>query len=96
MKLKNILKIVTISAIILTSFTACGDDASFKDSEELIPINIACVTSPDSNNIDSYITLNSGDTIVKDNDGAEISIYHDVNGVKKVCLVTPSAHIIRK
>ena len=96
MRIKNKILALGITILASISFTACGDDASFKDSEELIPINIACVTSPDSNNIDSYITLNSGDTIVKDNDGAEISIYHDVNGVKKVCLVTPSAHIIRK
>jgi len=80
-------------------FTACGgggDSASFENSETIIPISIACVTDPDAMDISNYITLNSGDVIIKDNDGAEVSIYHDVDGLKKVCLVTPSAHILRK
>ena len=102
--MKNIIKKIQISLGIITLpilFIGCGgdgDDASFKNSETLIPITIQCVvnTTPTIADIDSYITLNSGDVIVKDSSNAEVSIYHDSNGIKKVCLVTASAHIIRK
>ena len=98
MKLKNKILLLTLSLISIVGFTACGDgDSSFlkEDSETIIPISIACVTTPTGDDISSYITLNSGDVIVKDNNGTEVSIYHDVDGVKKVCLLTPSAHIVR-
>jgi len=100
--MKNIIKKIQISLGIITLpilFIGCGgdgDDASFKNSETLIPITIQCVGNPTTTNINSYITLNSGDVIVKDSSNAEVSIYHDSNGIKKVCLVTASAHIIRK
>lgn len=91
-------KIGILSIFVIAGFTACGsgDSASFENSETLIPIDINCTTSPNTTDISNYITLNSGDVIVKDNDGAEISIYHDINGTKKVCLETPSAHIVRQ
>lgn len=100
MRLKNKILLITLGSILSISFTACGggggSDSSFSNSEELIPISIPCEVTPSNTDISNYITLNSGDVIVKDTDTAEISIYHDINGTKKVCLVTPSAHIIRK
>lgn len=95
MKLKNIIKTVTFLTIIITSFTACGgggSSSSFENSETLIPITIACDTNP----IDLYETLNSGDVIIKDTSDAVVSIYHDVLGNKKVCLVSGIAHIVRQ
>lgn len=100
MKTIYIYKRLAIASLTLLGgvlFTACGnDDASFKNSETSIPIDIACVTTPTSTDISNYITLNSGDVVVKESDAAEISIYHDSDGVKKVCLVTPSASILRQ
>lgn len=101
MNSKYILKLVVL-VLIAIGFNACGggggggDDAYFKNSEELIQIDEYCITNPTSTDISNYITIYSGDVIVKDTDVAEISVYHDYTGVKKVCLVTPSAHIIRK
>jgi hypothetical protein len=88
--MKNIIKIITLSAITI-GFSACGgggggsSDASFKNAEETINIDVQCVANPDSSNIDNYITLKSQDVIVKDTVNAQISIYHDIDGNKKVC-----------
>lgn len=95
------IKIASLSllTLITLSFTACGggsDDASFKNSETLIDITIPCQTTPTQTDIANYITVNSGDVIVKDDENTTISIYHDINNTKKVCLVSGSAHIIRK
>lgn len=99
MKLKNILKLTLISTFAITSFTACGGGGSagsFSDSETKIDITIACKTTPSAIDIDNYITLNTGDTIVKTTPSTTISTYHDTSGVKKVCLVSGSAYILRK
>jgi hypothetical protein len=100
--MRNILSIVIVS-IITIGFSACGGggggDASFKDSNTSnnIAIDVNCTTNPTSTNIEAYIPLQSGDAIVKDTDGTQIEIYHDINGTKRVCVVagTGSAHIIR-
>lgn len=94
----NTLKIASLAAFSIVLFTACGggDDASFGNSATIVPIDIDCVTTPTATDISNYITLNSGDVLVKESDLAEISIYHDSDGVKKVCLVTPSARIVRQ
>ena len=98
--MKNIIKTSIFSLLAITSFSACGvgggDSASFENSEILIPITIACVTTPTSTDISSYETLNSGDTIVKDTNDTVVSIYHDVDGNKKVCLESGTAHIVRQ
>lgn len=100
---KNIkIKIASLSLLVLAtlSFTACGggggDDASFKNSETLIDLNVSCVTTPTSTDISNYITVTSGDVIVKDDENTTISIYHDINNTKKACLVYGQAHIIRQ
>lgn len=94
MRNKYILQIALVSLLAI-SFTACGgggDDASFKNSETMIPVDVLCVTPAD---ISSYIPLQSGDVIAKEDDNTSVSIYHDVNGTKKICLESGTAHIIR-
>jgi len=85
---------------ILATFTlsGCGgDDAKFKSGEVIIPlVGITCVTgTPTATDIAGYETLFASDVIVKDEDNTTIAIYHDVDGLKKVCLVNGSAHIVR-
>ena len=97
--MKNKLTLVGMSAMAFL-FIACGDggDSSFKNGTVEIPLTVLCVTGdPTNNDITSYETLLSGDTIVKDDDNAQVVIYHDVTGVKKICLVdnNSSAHILR-
>jgi hypothetical protein len=98
---KNMIKIATLSLLTLAtlSFTACGggsDDASFKNSETMIDIDVNCTVAPNQATIDTYIPVYSGDVIVKDDENTSVSIYHDINGTKKICLEYGNAHIIRK
>jgi hypothetical protein len=77
------------------SNTSIGNDSSSSNNQTIINIDVNCIENPTANDISNYITLQSGDVIVKDNDGAEVSIYHDSDGIKKVCLEIAAAHIIR-
>ena len=95
MKLQKLI-IILSSLIAVLGLTACGNggsDASFSDGEQKIDIDINCTTPAQ---VETYINLYSGDTIVKKEDNTSISTYHDTNGTKKVCLVSGSAYILRK
>lgn len=92
MKTTTHLLIATLTAI---SFTACGNDPveGFEEnSYEKIAIDVNCTTL---NKIDEYITLKSGDQVIKDEEDSNITIFHDENGVKKICLQSGKAHINR-
>lgn len=91
---KHILSTISIISTAFI-FNACGgsDEASFKESNTIVPINITCTTPA---TIDTYIELQSNDTIVKNQENTKVEIYHDVNGLKKVCLVSGSASIVRQ
>ena len=92
---KNLL-IILLGVFLLSACSESGD-ASFKGGETIITIAVQCVDTPDATDISNYETLQSGDTIVKDNDNTKVTIYHDVNGIKKICLAdtNSSAHIVR-
>ena len=80
------------------SFMACGGGSNTVEgfsgnSYEEINIEKSC-TIPDK--VDEYIMLKSGDQIVKDDEGTKISILHDENNIKKICLNSGTAHINRK
>ena len=100
-KLNNKIKIAGLCIFAVISITACGggggSSASFSNAENKIDINVSCVTNPTATNISNYITLLSGDTIVKEENNTTVSIYHDINGTKKICKVgtTGSAYILR-
>ena len=97
------LLIMTLTTI---SFIACGDSSSVvkssnsnnttavvnEDSFEKLNIDVNC-TSPDT--ISNYITLKSGDQLIKDEKDSNITILHDQEGVKKVCLESGKVHIRR-
>ena len=97
MRLKNKILLLILTFITSISFIACGgSDASFSDSETKVDITIPCITTPTATDIANYITLNSGDTIVQTTTtNTVISTYHDTDGVKKVCLVSGSAYILK-
>ena len=97
LNINKLILLVTLTTIII-GFSACGggdSDASFKNSETLIPIDINCTVTPTVLDISTYIELKSGDVIVED-ENATIETYHDTNGTKKVCIDSGIAHIIRK
>jgi hypothetical protein len=92
-------KVIQISLLFLTitSFIACngGDNSHFKNAEEKIDIT-NCVSSPTITDIDNYETIEGGDVIIKKEDNTTISTYHDVDNVKKICVESGSAYILRK
>jgi len=61
--------------------------------KQRIAIDVNC-TSPAI--VEDYISLQSGDTITKVENNTSIITYHDVNGVKKVCLKYGKADILRE
>lgn len=92
MKLINTIKTLSLITLLI-SLTACGggggsssngEDPITEPVETTIDITIPCVTNPSEGDIDNYITLQSGDTIMKEGD-VTIVTYHDSEGVKKVC-----------
>ena len=97
--MKNI--ILFLSMLLTTLlFTACSHGGGSDDNNgtTISLVDVKCVTgNPTSDDISNYETLLSKDTIVKDDNNATVIIYHDVTGVKKVCLVDngSSAHILR-
>lgn len=95
--MKNIILILTLT-FITVGFSACSEDSG--STQEVpavleIPITMQCVSSPTAADIDAYETLISADTIVKDEDNTTISTFTALDGEKKVCLVSGSAHIVR-
>jgi hypothetical protein len=60
---------------------------------EKIAIDIECETST---SISEYIALVKGDTIIKGEENTTISIFHDENNQKRVCLNAGEAYIERK
>lgn len=92
---------ILIASLAMLLLSACSDsgDASFKGGKNKISlVGVECVTgTPTSMDISNYKTLQSGDTIVKDDDNATVIIYHDIAGIKKICLVDngSTAHILR-
>ena len=97
--MKRIYKLLIITIIAL-GFSACDDEdggsnASFS-IEETSSNNTTIMGCNDTTDIpDGYTTLNSGDTIVKSTDGTEISVYHNSDGTKKICVEAGSAYIIQ-
>jgi hypothetical protein len=96
---KKIVSIVTFT-ILTIGFSACGGgggDSSFSNGQEIIPIDVNCTTSAVTPaDITTYVALESGDAIVKNDNNTTVEIYHDVDGIKKVCVqLGGSAHIVR-
>ena len=100
----TLLKTTTFITLITIGFSACSDNASFTNmttsdvadslAQQRIPIDVNCSTSPAV--IDDYITLESGDIITKEEASTSITTYHDIDGVKKVCLNSGTATIVRE
>lgn len=74
---------------------ACGGDGDSSFEQEKVNIS-ECIDNPTSTIIDNYEKLNSGDSIVQDISSSQVTTYHSLDGVKRVCLNSGKAHIIRK
>lgn len=91
-------KIVSVSLLTLLTFTfnACGGGSGGSSgSQNITAIDVECTTPA---TIDTYIKLESGDTISIASGTPTIVTYHDSNGTKRVCLDASSsgaANILR-
>jgi len=100
MRTKLTVALVAIITIAI-SFDACSDsdtkstDDSNKTVVTTIEIDVPCTVDTTTSDIESYITLESGDTIIKDEDNTTVSIFYDAEGNEKVCLVEGKAHLLR-
>jgi len=94
--------LITLSTLLAIAFTACGggggggDNANFSNAEQKIAIDVNCSTQVTTTLINSYITMLSGDVLVRAENNTTVETYHDINGTKKVCRVSGSAYLIRK
>lgn len=74
-------------------FSACGgggDSASFSDAQTQITIVDCNNTNP------QYTNIEDKDVLVKDSQNTQITIIHDSNNTKKVCVISGSAHLVRE
>jgi hypothetical protein len=62
-------------------------------SISLSGIDLSVFTPAD---IATYITMQSGDVLVRSEDNTTVATYHDQNGIKKVCRISGSAYLIRQ
>ena len=72
-------------------FNSCGGggDASFDTGNTKIAI-VTC------NNITpTYTDIQEGDLLVKESDSTIVTIVHNTNSSKKICITTGSAHLLR-
>jgi len=92
MNLKQSMTIAAVTAAIFLGCSGGGGDASFSTGQTIVPVDVNCTTPA---TLATYITLQSGDAIVKDENATVVKIYHDTNGTKKVCLDSGAAHIVR-
>ena len=91
--MKNIL----ILTIALLAFTACGSTSS--DTQESIALTTPCNSKNDTSD---YQTLQAGDVISKPETlhdevavEPEVEIFHTEDGMKKVCIKSGTAVILR-
>lgn len=101
MKILNRYNSTILALLLTTGFSACSDNASFTNettqnavqaAQQRIAVDVNCSTPAI---VDDYIALQSGDTITKEESNTSIITYHDVNGIKKVCLNYGKATIVR-
>lgn len=94
------MKFILLGIVVVIFLNSCGSggsDSYFKNATKKINIDVNCTTTePTALDIYYYITVESDDVIVTEEEGSVISTYHDINGVKKICLVNGSAYILRK
>lgn len=84
-----------LSTTLVVALTSCSKD-EFQETEVIIPIDVICSKdSSKTEDINSYITMQSGDILEKSEDNTSIMTYHSQNGTKKVCLISGSAFLRR-
>ena len=94
-----------IALFVALLLNGCDDNASFinetikiddtkivKDTQEKISIDIECSSAT----VDEYLSLQKGDILRKEEKNTTIKTYQNSSGVKKVCIISGKAVIIRE
>ena len=82
-------------------FNACGGGSDSTQApivnatQTTIDISRYCVANPTAQAIGTYLEIEAGDTIVKDENVTVVETYSDTSGKLRVCLVSGSAHLVR-
>ena len=100
--MRNILQML-LMIVSLVLLVACGGSGSATkpvDTNESKTVSIEidrdCIANHTVEAISTYITLKSGDTIVRDETNTKIEMYQGDDDTKAVCIVNGSAHIVRE
>jgi hypothetical protein len=87
--MKNIISAI-VPLLLILALNACGNSDG-ENNESMIPIE-SCIEPAV---ISSYQVLNSGDIIVDETNTSIITTYHDSDNLKRVCLNSGQAYILR-
>ena len=76
----------------LVFIVGCGDrsglgEAHFRNAETLVDVTQCIDATPEAKDVADYITVDKGDTIIKKSTDAQLGVFHDIYGVKKVCMI---------
>ncbi len=87
---------------ILIAMSGCGNTVNgfnksnttvpTEENSEKIQIETKCTTPLV---LSTYVELQSGDTLINDEENTSVTLYHDENNEKLVCLNSGKAHIKR-
>ena len=94
--MRNIYLIIS-SIVLALLLSACGggggggSDASFSSGDSSNKITVI-----DCDNITPvYTDIETGDVLVKEDNFTVVTLVHNTDGSKKVCVVTGAAHLLR-
>jgi len=88
----NKIYLIISTTLLALLLSACGGgggggDATFDSGNTKVPI-VDCSTS-------TYTDIVVGDLLVKEDDSTTVTIVHNTNGTKRICVVSGSAHLLR-
>jgi len=83
---------LTLLILALITFNSCGGGGSCPTTTQVLAIDAQCNAI---NDLSQYTPLQSGDIITKEEDNTLISIFHDQDNNKVVCIESGKASIIR-
>jgi len=89
--MKTIIKLSLIS-LTLIALSSCGGGGSCPDSTHVLALDVQCNAN---NDLSTYIALQSGDIVSKEETNTTINIFHDQNNAKVACIQSGRAVIIR-